>query len=85
MPLFNVFSRRSGPHQKIILTWEKKFFFNCASKEPEKKKKRQESKDERWARLDKRIERARARHELAHLGMGTIFLALHVHGPKKLI
>ena len=41
--------------------------------EPEKKKT-QESEDERWARLDKRIERARARHELTCLGMGTIFL-----------
>ena len=38
------------------------------------KKKTQESEDERWARLDKRIERARTRHELARLGMGTIFL-----------
>ena len=35
--------------------------------------KTQESEDERWARLDKRIERARARHELAHPVMGTIF------------
>ena len=35
---------------------------------------RQESEDERWARMDKRIERARARHELTRLGMGTIFL-----------
>ena len=26
--------------------------------EPEKKKKAQESEDERWARMDKRIERA---------------------------
>ena len=42
--------------------------------EPEKKKKRQESEVERWARLDKRIERARTRHELTHLVMGTIFL-----------
>ena len=31
---------------------------------------------ERWARLDKRIERARARHELTRLVMGTIFLVL---------
>ena len=38
------------------------------------RKNTQESGDEWWARLDKRIERARARHELAHLGMGTIFL-----------
>ena len=31
------------------------------------------------ARLDKRIERARARHELARLVMGTIFLVtVHV-------
>ena len=42
--------------------------------EPEKKKEPQESEDERWARLDKRIERARARHELARPVMGTIFL-----------
>ena len=42
--------------------------------EPEKKgKKRQESEDERWARLDRR---ARARHEVARLVMGTIFLVL---------
>ena len=33
--------------------------------------KRQESEDERWARLDKK---ARARYELARLVMGTIFL-----------
>ena len=38
------------------------------------KKKALESEDERWARMDKRIERARARHELARLVMGTIFL-----------
>ena len=41
--------------------------------EPEKKNKRQEREgDVRWARLDKRIERARVRHELARLVMGTI-------------
>ena len=34
--------------------------------ESEKKKKQQESEDKMRARLDKRIERARARHELAH-------------------
>ena len=39
-----------------------------------RKKNTQESEDEWWARLDKRIERARARHELTRLGMGTIFL-----------
>ena len=38
-----------------------------------RKKNTQESEDERWARLDKRIERVSARHELARLGMGTIF------------
>ena len=27
-----------------------------------------------WARLDKKNERARARHEFARLGMGTNFL-----------
>ena len=45
--------------------------------ELEKKKKRQEGEDERWARLDKRIERtrARARHELATVVMGTNYLA----------
>ena len=37
-------------------------------------KNTQESEDERWARLDKRIDRATARNELARLGMGTIFL-----------
>ena len=41
-----------------------------------RKKNTQESEDEWWARLDKRIERARARHELARLGMGTIFLVI---------
>ena len=40
----------------------------------EEGKKTQESEDEGWARRDKRIERAR--HELARLGMGTIFLVL---------
>ena len=41
-----------------------------------RKKNKQESEDEWLARLDKRIERVRARHEFAHLGMGTIFLVL---------
>ena len=44
--------------------------------EPEKKKKLQESEVKRWARLKKGIKRARARHKLAHLVMGTIFLVL---------
>ena len=39
-----------------------------------RKKNTQENEDEWWARLDKRIERVRARHELARLGIGTIFL-----------
>ena len=39
--------------------------------EPEKKKKQQESENEKWSRLDKR---ARARHELTRLVMGNIFL-----------
>ena len=39
--------------------------------EPEQNKHKEH---ERWARLDKKIERERARHELARLGMGTIFL-----------
>ena len=38
------------------------------------KKKTQESEDERLSRLDKRNERARARHELAHPLMGTVCL-----------
>ena len=38
--------------------------------------KTQESDDELWARLDKRIERARAIHDLARLGMGIILLVL---------
>ena len=42
--------------------------------EPEKKKTAQESEDERWARMDKRIERARAKDELGRPVMGTIFL-----------
>ena len=45
-------------------------------REPEKKKETQEIENERWARLDNLIERARARHELARLGMGTIFLVI---------
>ena len=36
----------------------------------------QESDDEFRARLDKRIERVRARHGLARLGMGTILLLI---------
>ena len=40
------------------------------------RKKPQESKYERWSRLDKRIERERARHELTHLGMGTFYLVM---------
>ena len=39
-----------------------------------RKKNTQESEYEWRARLDKRIERVRAQHELARLGMGTIFL-----------
>ena len=42
-------------------------------REPEKKKNTLESEDERWAKLDKRIERERASHEFACLGMETIF------------
>ena len=44
-------------------------------------KNRQESEDERWATLDKRIERARARHELARLVMRTIFVVLKTYLP----
>ena len=44
--------------------------------EPEKNQKQQESKYERWAKLDKTMEREKARHELARLVMGTIFLVL---------
>ena len=44
---------------------------------------RQESEDERLTKLDNRIERARARHELARRVMGTIFLVhkkyIHVY------
>ena len=47
--------------------------------ELEKKKNTQESDDEFWARLDKRIEWARARHELACLGMGTILLVIYMY------
>ena len=39
-------------------------------------KKKKTSKYKMRARLDKRIERARARHELARLVMGTIFLLI---------
>ena len=49
--------------------------------EPEKKKKLQECEVKRWARLEKWIKRARARHKLAHLVMGTIFLVL-LHSRK---
>ena len=38
--------------------------------------KTQESVDERWVRLDKRIESARERHELAHPVMWTSFLVI---------
>ena len=38
-----------------------------------RKKKAQESEDERLARLDKRIERARVIHELTHLWNGNHF------------
>ena len=40
----------------------------------QRRKDTQESENERWARLDKRIERARTRHELARTVMRTIFL-----------
>ena len=42
-------------------------------------RKTQESDDERWSRLDKMVESARARYELARLGMGTIFLVYIVN------
>ena len=35
-----------------------------------RRKKAQESEDERWARMDKRIERARPKHELTRPVMG---------------
>ena len=35
-----------------------------------------ESEDEKWARLNKRIERARARHELTRLVISSIVLLL---------
>ena len=41
-----------------------------------KKKKTQESEDEKWARMDKRIERERAKDELTRPVMGTIFLVV---------
>ena len=44
--------------------------------EPEKKKKLQRSEDKRRPRLDKRIDRTRARHQLAPLEIGTIFLVI---------
>ena len=47
--------------------------------EPEKKKKRQESEVETWARLDIRSKRSRTGHELTHLVMGTsVLLYLYV-------
>ena len=52
------------------------FNFNFLLLVVKKKKKRQESEYKMRARLDKRIERARARHELACLVMGTIFLLI---------
>ena len=38
---------------------------------------RYEDRDERWARMDKRIERTREKHELTRPIMGTIFLVVH--------
>ena len=37
-------SFQEGPHQKIVLTWEKKFFFNCASKSQRRKKNDKKAK-----------------------------------------
>ena len=48
-----------------------------------RKNNTQESEDEWWARLDKWIERVRARHELTRLGMGTIFLVVEKWFPLK--
>ena len=48
--------------------------------EPEKKT---EKRNERRAMLDKRIEKARARHELARLGMGTIFLVIREYSLTR--
>ena len=47
-----------------------------------KRRKKQESEDERWAKMDKRIERARAKDELARPVMGTIFL-VYIYFPCK--
>ena len=43
-----------------------------------KRKKQQESEGERWARMDKRVKRARAKDELARPVMGTIFLVISI-------
>ena len=48
--------------------------------EPEKKT---EKRNERRAMLDKRIEKARTRHELARLGMGTIFLVIREYSLTR--
>ena len=44
MPLFNVFSRRSGPHQKIVLTWKKNSFLIVRVKSQRRKKNDKKAK-----------------------------------------
>ena len=74
---------QEGPHQKknqnsasklanLIIASTFIIFLSLV----ENKKIRQESEYERMARLDKRIKWVRARHELANLVMGIIFLVL---------
>ena len=43
-----------------------------------RRRKAQEREDEGWARMDKRIERTRAKYELSRLVMGTIFLEVNM-------
>ena len=55
-----------------------------------RKKNTQENEDEWWARLDKRIERVRARHEHARPEMGTFLVYVTgsektAHFPRKMI
>ena len=44
VPLFNVFSRRSGPHRKILLTWEKNSFLIVRVKSQRRKKNDKKAK-----------------------------------------
>ena len=60
--LYCLLTSFQGPHQKLFFNGKIFYFLNSASKMTN------------WITVDIVVKRARARHELARLVMGTIFL-----------